>query len=95
MAHLINTYLPYSTATDKGHMRCHRQGIQSIRTMQPAIVQARQDVDSLQPDEKICAAHEMFCLAALANLNTGTLYTNLPGMFPVCSFKSMQYIFVA
>jgi hypothetical protein len=28
-AHLINNHLPYSTATDKGHMRHHRQGIQS------------------------------------------------------------------
>ncbi len=28
MAHLINTHLPYSTATDKGHMRYHRKGIQ-------------------------------------------------------------------
>jgi hypothetical protein len=37
----------------------------------------------------------MFCFAALANLNTGTLYTNLLGAFPVRSFKSMQYIFVA
>ncbi len=37
----------------------------------------------------------MFCFAALAELNTGTMYTNLPGAFPVCSFKSMQYIFVA
>ncbi len=37
----------------------------------------------------------MFCFAALANLNTGTMYTNLPGVFPVRSFKSMQYIFVA
>jgi hypothetical protein len=37
----------------------------------------------------------MFCFAALANLNTGTIYTNLLGAFPLCSFKSMQYIFVA
>jgi hypothetical protein len=37
----------------------------------------------------------MFCFAALANLNTGTIYTNLPGAFPTCSFKSMQYIFMA
>jgi hypothetical protein len=29
-AHLINTHLPYSTATNKGHMRHHQQGIQSI-----------------------------------------------------------------
>jgi hypothetical protein len=42
--------------------------------------------------KEICAA---FCFATLADLNTGTMYTNLPGAFPVRSFKSMQYIFVA
>jgi hypothetical protein len=93
--HLINTHLPYSTATDKGHVRCHRQGIQSAQTMQPAIVQARHDVDSLQPDKEICTAHDMFCFYTLANLNTSTMYNNLPGAFPAHSFKSMQFIFVA
>jgi hypothetical protein len=87
---LINTHLPYSTATDRGHMRCHRQGIQSTQTMQPAIVQAWRNVNSLQLDEEICAAHDMSCIAALADLNTGTMYTNLPGTFPIPSFKSMQ-----
>jgi hypothetical protein len=76
-------------------MRCHRQGIQSTLTMHPAIVQARHDVDSLQPSEEICAAHDMSCFASLANLNTGTLCTDIQGVFLVCSFKSMQYIFVA
>jgi hypothetical protein len=89
-AHLINTHL----ATDKGHMKRHRQGIQSTRTMQPAIFQAQRNVDSLQPDKEICATHDMFCSAALTNLNTGTMYTNLPGTFPVLSFKSMQYVFI-
>jgi hypothetical protein len=88
-AHLINTHLPYSTATDKGHMRRHQQGIQSTQTMQPAIVQAQCNVDSLQPRKESCAAHGMFCFAALANLNTGTMYTNLLGAFPVRFFKSM------
>ena len=37
----------------------------------------------------------MFCFAALADANTGTMYTDLPGPFPVQSFTSMQYIFVA
>ncbi len=36
-----------------------------------------------------------FCFAALANAITGTMYTNITGAFPVCSFKSMQYIFFA
>jgi hypothetical protein len=58
--------------------------------MHPAIVDARCDVDSLQPSKEICTTHDMFCFVV-----TGTMYTNLLGAFPVCSFKSMQYIFVA
>jgi hypothetical protein len=93
-AYLINTHLPYSTATDKGHMRCYHQGIQFTQTMQLAIIQAWRNVNSLQPDKEICAAHDMFCFAALANLNTGTMYIDLPSAFPVRSFKSIQYVFV-
>jgi hypothetical protein len=37
----------------------------------------------------------MFCFEALADLHTGTMYTDLTGAFPVRSFKNMQYIFVA
>ncbi len=37
----------------------------------------------------------MFCFATLADAITGTMYTNITGIFPVCSFKSMQYVFVA
>jgi hypothetical protein len=47
------------------------------------------------PAKEICTAHDMFCFAALANLHTGTMYTDLTGTFPVCSFKNMQYVFVA
>jgi hypothetical protein len=95
MAHLINNHLPYFTATNKGHMRHHQQGIQSTHTIQPAIIQARCNVNSLQLAKEICAAHDMLCFAALDNLNTGTMHTNLPGAFPIRSFKSMQYIFIA
>jgi hypothetical protein len=45
--------------------------------------------------EEICAAHDMFCFAALADLHTGTMYTDLTGAFPVRSFKNIQYVFVA
>ena len=38
---------------------------------------------------------DMFCFAALANSNTGTMYKDLTGAFPVRSFKNMQYVFVA
>ncbi len=47
------------------------------------------------PTEEICAAHDMFCFAALADLHLGTMYTDLTGAFPVHSFKNMQYVFVA
>jgi hypothetical protein len=94
-AHLIQHHLQRSTATDKGHMPRHQQGVQSTRSKQTAILQARNKVNHLMPTEEICAAHDMFCFAALADLHTGTMYTDLTGAFPVHSFKNMQYIFVA
>ncbi len=47
------------------------------------------------PTKEICAAHDMFCFAALVDLHMGTMYTDLTSAFPVCSFKNMQYLFVA
>jgi len=47
------------------------------------------------PQHEICTMQDVFCIAALANTITGTMYTDITGAFPVCSFKSMQYIFVA
>jgi hypothetical protein len=38
---------------------------------------------------------DVFCFAVLANAITGTMYTDITGPFPVRSFKSMQYVFVA
>jgi hypothetical protein len=37
----------------------------------------------------------MFCFAALANMHTGTMYTNGTDAFPMQSFRNMQYMFVA
>ena len=37
----------------------------------------------------------MFCFAALADMHTGTMYTNSTGAFPMQSFRNMQYVFVA
>ncbi len=76
-------------------MRRHQQGIQSTRSKQPAILQARNKVNHLMPTEEICVAHDIFCFAALADLHTGTKYTDLTGAFPVRYFKNMQYAFVA
>ena len=47
------------------------------------------------PQHEICTMQDVFCFAALANTITGTMYTDITSAFPVCSLKSMQYIFVA
>jgi hypothetical protein len=45
--------------------------------------------------QEICAMQGMICFAVLANALKGTMYTNITGAFLACSFKSMQYVFVA
>ncbi len=47
------------------------------------------------PPQEICAMQDIFRFAVLADAITGTMYTNITGAFPVRSFKSMQYVFVA
>ena len=92
---LISKHLPPSTATDKGHMRRKRQGVQSTRSNRQDVIEARARVDDMAPTEEICAAHDMFCFAALADAHEGTMYTDLNGSFPVRSFRNMVTIFVA
>jgi len=92
---LIKNHLPRSTATNKGHMRRHRSNTASTRHNHNNIVAARAEVDHMFPQHEICTMQDVFCFAALANTITGTMYTNITGAFPVRSFKSMQYIFVA
>ncbi|KAL3773260.1 hypothetical protein ACHAW5_002424 [Stephanodiscus triporus] len=93
---LVCNHLPRSTATDKGHMHCHRANTASTsRNNQADILAACAKVDRMSPQQEACAMHDMFCFAALAAANTGTMYTDLTGAFPIRSFKNMQYIFVA
>jgi hypothetical protein len=93
--HLIIHHLPLSIATNKGHMQWHRQRVQTTRTKQPAILQACANINHLQPIEELCSAHDIFCFVALADLHTGTMYTNSANAFPIQSFCIMQYVFVA
>jgi hypothetical protein len=92
---LIKNYLPRSTATNKGHMQSHQANTASTRSMQANIIAAPAKVDCMFPPQEICAMQDVFCFAALADAITGTTYTNITSAFPVCSFKSMQYVFVA
>ncbi len=45
--------------------------------------------------QEACSMQDVFCIAALADANTGTMYTDLTSSFPVRLLKNMQYIFVA
>jgi hypothetical protein len=47
------------------------------------------------PPQEIYAMQDVLYFAVLADAITGTMYTNITGVFPVRSFKSMEYIFVA
>ena len=89
-------HLPPSTATAKGHMHKNRKGLRSTRSTTQDIKDARLDLDNMNLPQQVCAAHEhnVVCYAALADTITGTIYTDLPGPFPVRSIRNMQYIFV-
>jgi hypothetical protein len=76
-------------------MQCHRANTASTRNAHADIMVACVDINSMSPTQEVCSLQEMFCFTALANANTGTIYTDLTGAFPVRSFKNMQYIFVA
>ncbi len=79
----ICSHLPRSTATDKGHMHGHRASTALTRNVQADIVAARAEVDWMFPAHEACTMQDVFCFAALANANTGTMYSNLTGAFPV------------
>ena len=89
-------HLPTSTATLKGHMHKNRKGLRSTHSDQKEIEMARKHLADMNPPELVCATLEpnVFCYAALADSVTGTIYTDLPGKFPVQSIRNMQYIFV-
>ena len=65
--------------------------------MRQAVVDARENVDDMDPTEQVCPALEdqMFCFAMLADQNEDTIYSDLPGRFPVQSYAGNNYIFVA
>ena len=92
---LIKNRLPCFTATNKGHMHRHRSTVASTQNTQQDILAAHTEVNHMFPQRKICSTQDVFCFAALANTVTDTMYTDITGAFPVQSFKSMQYIFVA
>ena len=51
----------------------------------------------MNPPELVCATLEpnVFCYAALADTVTGTIYTDLPGRFPVQSIQTCNIFLYA
>jgi hypothetical protein len=59
------------------------------------IIAAQKEVDQMSPTQDACKMHDVFCYAALAEVNTRTMHTNLTGAFPFWALKILHYIFVA
>jgi hypothetical protein len=51
--------------------------------MQDNNVNARAEVDRMFPQHELCAMQDVFCFATLANAITGTMYTDITGVFLV------------
>ena len=91
---LVRTHLPRTTVLDKGRMCRHRANTASTHNIQADIIATHDEVDRMLFQQEACAMHDMFCFAALADANAGTMYTDLTSAFPIRSYKNMQYIFV-
>ena len=72
--------LPFSTATQKGHMKRLPQGFRSTRTAKPVDPYPLEDMNPSLQENTPC---QMFCAALLANKLEGTIYSDLIGKFPV------------
>ena len=94
---LLTKHLPLSTATAKGHVVRLRQGINSTRNDRQATIDARLQVDDMNPAEEMCTAinNEVFYFTALTDTTKGTIYSDSTGRFPLQSYAGMQYIFIA
>ena len=68
-----------------------QSGIQLTRNQQKEILDARREVDNMDPPQEACPAIEddMFCFAILADRNKGTVYNNLTGKFLVQSLRDI------
>jgi len=75
-------------------MKRRRQNIRSTRSNNAAVKQAKYEASDMNPPQQMCSALDMFCFAALADANEGTMYTDLTGKFPVRSYKNNQYVLV-
>ena len=85
-----------SSATIKGHIHKQQKSFCSTRANQGEIKEVRYYLADMNLPQLICntMSPTVFCYVALVDTVTGTIYTDLPGRFPVQSVRKMQYIFV-
>eukprot|EP00804_Cyclotella_cryptica_P001975 CCRYP_007400-RA/>CCRYP_007400-RA protein AED:0.40 eAED:0.27 QI:0/0/0/1/0.33/0/4/0/700 len=89
----VRRYLPESTATTKGHLRRVRKHTRSTTKQQQAETQAIEY--DFRPPINSYVEFELFVGATIADQNEGTIYTDQTGAFPVTSYHSNKYQFVA
>ena len=99
-AELIKKYLARSPATSKGGMKHPRTGIRSTReTRAQRRARLRRELPETvpiqHPQDKNDSSNNVFCFAALADKQSGTLYTDATGTLPVMSLDGYQYYFIA
>eukprot|EP00804_Cyclotella_cryptica_P019451 CCRYP_006616-RA/>CCRYP_006616-RA protein AED:0.40 eAED:0.37 QI:0/-1/0/1/-1/1/1/0/347 len=89
----VRKYLPESTATAKGHLRRVRKHTRSTTKHHQADRQAVEQ--DFRPNINADVDFELCVGATIAEQNDGTIYTDQTGAFPVTSYHSNKYQFVA
>ena len=94
-AELVRKYLSKSPETPKGRMRRPQKGLRSTRNKTKTRREKMQEQDENENEPNIIPDNDephdglnnVFCYAALADKQTGTLYTNATGALPVMSLE--------
>jgi hypothetical protein len=110
-ADLVRKYLAPSPATSKGHMKRPRTGIRSTRltltgpTTTPVEPPSNISIDAhtviptqtphIIPFDIADTTCNVFCFAALADKQHGTMYTDATGALPAVTLEGNQYYLVA
>jgi hypothetical protein len=90
---MVRKYLPESTATAKGHLNRTRKGLRS--TTKGIMKRAWDETIDFTPTKEEVNVVQLFIGATIGDQNTGTIYTDQTGNFPVRSFHGNRCQFVA
>ena len=93
---LITKHLPPSTATAKVHMTRTRKGLRSTKVKTVQTPDAREALPDMEPTEEALSAidDEILCYSITTDNDGNVVYSDLPGRFPIESYRGMNYFFV-